>query len=181
MVFQDILKKRLLLLAVVLGTVIVHGQGLDRAKLKFKSWSVTPLEVYDFANRDNEMFSGLTRMSITLDASYALQKHLFSISGSYGQESGIFSGSASYKQLSLLYGREFELKEWLFAETHLGGGLFFYGSSDTPTYISAFAVPIVGKIRFKTGERFSIGLRFTYLFNSFNNLYAGGLSLQWNY
>jgi hypothetical protein len=120
-------------------------------------------------------------MSITLDASYALQKHLFSLSGSYGQESGIFSGTASFKQLSLLYGREFELKEWLFAETHLGGGLFFYDSSDSPIHISTFSVPIVGKIRFKTGERFSIGLRLTYLFNSFNNLYSGGLSLQWNY
>ncbi|NNL82401.1 MAG: hypothetical protein HKP28_03365 [Winogradskyella sp.] len=81
----------------------------------------------------------------------------------------------------MLYGREFELKKWLLAETHFGGGLFSYGSSDIQKNINEFIIPLVVKIRYKTGDRFSIGLRFSYNINSLNNLYSAGLLLQWNY
>lgn len=172
--------KRIILLTYLMMGFYSYAQDRDKSKLKFKSWSVTP-ELYEFSNRNSEMFSGILPLSLSIDFTYALSNNLFSFSASYGGETGVFSGSANYKQMSLLYGREFVLEDWFLVETHLGGGMFFYGSSDLEGNISEFAVPLVGKVRFKTGERFSIGLRFTYIFNSFSNLYSGGLLLQWDY
>ncbi|MCK0180329.1 hypothetical protein MWU50_13595 [Flavobacteriaceae bacterium S0862] len=160
----NIYKKGLFVFAVLLITFISNGQDREKSVLKFKSWSVTPIEVYDFSNKNQNLFSGFLPTSISTDIAFALNENLFSISGTLGGETGIFGGSASYKQISLLYGREYELKKWLFADAHIGSGMFFYSSTEFNKNISEFAIPLVGKLRFKTDEKFSIGLRLSYIF-----------------
>ncbi|MFK2820466.1 hypothetical protein U0L90_10090 [Flavobacteriaceae sp. LMIT009] len=173
------INKDLRTIALLLVALVSYGQDVEKSNLRYRSWSVTPIEVYDFSSGNQDLFSGVLPFSISTDLAFSLNESLFSISATYGEESGIFSGSANFKQISLLYGREFELNEWLFFETHTGGGMFFYNSTDLTKGVSELAIPLVGKLRFKTGNKFSIGLRLSYIFNSFNNLYSAGLSLQW--
>ena len=179
--FSKLFKKGVFIISILLLVFNSYSQDTSKSNFQFKSWSITPLEAYGFPNRTSEMFSGILPLSISMDLTCSLSNNLISISGSYGEETGIFGGSAHYNQISLLYGREFELEHWFLVETHLGAGMFSYGSSDLLKNVSEFAIPVIGKLRFQTGDKFSIGLRLTYIFNSFSNLYSAGILLQWNY
>jgi hypothetical protein len=41
-------------------------------------------------------------------------------------------------------------------------------------------LPMVIKLRYRTGDKFSIGLKFQANINSVENVYSVGLLLQWN-
>ena len=118
--------------------------------------------------------------AITGELSYSINKSIFTFSATTGSEIAIFGRATSYNQLNFLYGREFEIKRWLFVDTHAGIGLFFRNDSDNSNLIAA-GIPLVTKLRFKTGDKFSIGLKFQANINSIENIYSAGLLLQWNY
>jgi hypothetical protein len=141
-------------------------------KLSFHSFSITPLEI--FAGKHTE--GG----AITGEISYALNKNIYTFSATTGSEIAIFGRATSYNQLNILYGREFKIKKWLFVDTHAGIGIFFRNDSHN-SRLTAVGIPLVTKLRFKTGDKFSIGFKFQGNINSIENIYSAGLLFQWNY
>ena len=156
----------------LLGAITFAQNKVSNSKLTFYSFSITPIEV--FVNKH----SG--GAAITGELSYSINKSIFTFSATTGSEIAIFGRATSYNQLNFLYGREFEIKRWLFIDTHAGIGLFFRNDSDNSNLIAA-GIPLVTKLRFKTGDKFSIGLKFQANINSIENIYSAGLLLQWNY
>jgi len=153
--------------------IIVFAQNkAQKDKLSFHSFSITPIEVFF-----NEFSGGV---AITGDLSYAVNKNIFTFSATTGSEIAFFGRATSYNQLNILYGREFKLKKWLFVDTHAGIGLFFRNDSRN-TKLIPIGIPLVTKLRFKTGDKFSIGFKFQANINSIDNIYSVGLLLQWNY
>jgi len=144
----------------------------SKDKLSFHSFSITPLEIFFSDNSGG--------FALSADLSYALRKNIFTFSGSIGEEFTIWGRAKGFKQLNFMYGREFELIDWLFIDTHAGLGVLFYDDPYDFTLTKA-GVLLLTKLRFKTGDKFSIGLSFQVNTNSIKNIYAVGLLLQWNY
>ncbi len=154
----------------LIGAVTFAQNTMQKDKLSYHSFSLTPLEIF-FTD-----YSG--GAAITAELSYGIDSHVFTLSASAGEEIGIFSRGDRFQQLNILYGRELKLKEWLFIDIHGGAGLFLYNNNST--HFTEIGVPLVTKLRFKTGDKFSIGLKFQANINSVNNIYSVGLLLQWN-
>lgn len=150
-----------------LSSMMLVGQNNG---LEYHSFSLTPFEVFG-----NEDFAGL---AATADLTFSSNGHLLSVNASTGAEIAIFGRARSYTQLNLLYGREIEVENWFFIDVHAGAGLFLYDKGETTIGKPAF--PTVVKFRFKTGPRFSFGLKYQGNFNSIKNVYSAGLVLQWN-
>ena len=102
------------------------------------------------------------------------------MSGTIGEQFSLYGTADSFKELNILYGREFKLIDWFFIETHAGLGLFYYKTSDD-FKVTKTGIPLVTKLRFKTGERFSLGFKLQANINSFENIRSIGILLQWNH
>jgi hypothetical protein len=149
--------------------MITYGQ---KQKLSFNSFSFTT-EMFFM----DDFYAG--GFGFTGDVSWNIEKHIFTFSAFAGAEYVIWGDADSFQQLNILYGRELKLKEWFFIDAHAGLGILFY---DTYAESSAtMEFPIVTKIRFKTGKKFSIGPKFQANISSNINIYSVGLLLQWNY
>ena len=163
--------QKLIRISIFLISVATLAQNTDQKdKLTFHSFSLTPLEVF-FTD-----YSG--GLAITGEISYAINKNVFSFSATTGEEIGIFGRGNRFHELNILYGRELKLKEWFFIDMHAGAGLFLYNTDEN--HLAEIGLPLVTKIRFKTGDKFSIGLKFQANINSIDNIYSVGLLLQWN-
>ena len=164
-------------LIVLFGILLFFSKGLQaqnttqKDKLSFHSFSITPLEVF-FTD-----YSG--GGAITGDISFAANKNIFTFSATAGEELAIWGRGDRFQQLNILYGRELKLKEWLFIDAHAGVGLFLYNTHSS--HFTEIGIPLITKLRFKTGDKFSIGLKFQANINSVDNIYSVGLLLQWNY
>ncbi|OUR94467.1 hypothetical protein A9Q87_02170 [Flavobacteriales bacterium 34_180_T64] len=159
-------------LALWLLSVTVFAQNtINKDKLKFNSFSITPLEVF---LTDNDGGA-----SITGELSYSYGKHIFTFSATVGETIAVFGRGDRFQQLNILYGRALKLKEWFFIDTNAGVGLFLYNNGNNR--FSEIGIPLVAKFRFKTGDKFSIGIKLQANINRIDNIYSAGLLLQWNY
>ena len=156
----------------LMGAITFAQNTTQKDKLSFHSFSITPLEVFF-----NEFSGGA---AISGDLSYAVNKNIFTFSATTGAEVAFWGRAPSYNQLNILYGREFKIKKWLFVDTHAGIGLFLKNDSRNKKMMKA-GIPLVTKLRFKTGDKFSFGFKFQANINSIENIYSVGLLLQWNY
>lgn len=165
------IKKQILgILIFLIGTLSYAQSTTQNDKFKYHSFSITPLEVFF-----NEYSGGL---AITGELSYAINNNIFSFSATLGEEIGIFGRGERFQQLNVLYGRELKLKEWLFVDVDAGVGLFRL--NDDHHSDASLGLPIVTKLRFKTSDKFSIGLKLQGNINSVENIYSIGLLLRWN-
>jgi hypothetical protein len=160
-------KQILGILIFLVGTLSYAQSTTPPDKLSFHSFSITPLEVFFYKNSGG--------LAITGELSYAISENIFTLSASFGEE---FWGP-EIQQFNILYGRELKLKDWLFIDFSAGAGLFRLKYSKSNE--QALGIPLVTKIRFKTGEKFSIGFKLQGNINSVENIYSIGLLLQWNY
>ncbi len=156
----------------LIGFMAFTQNIIRKDKLSFHSFSITPLEVFFIDNSGG--------VSITGELSYAFNKNIFTFSATAGEELSIWSRGFRYQQISMLYGREIGLSKRLFIDTHAGIGLIVYNDLYDTRLIEA-GIPLVTKLRYKTGDKFSIGLKFQANFNSAENVYSAGVLLQWNY
>ena len=156
---------------IVLICASAHGQSsLDKGKLSFHSFSITPEAFYiDYAGG----------YALSGDLSYVIDKNIITFAATIGEEYTIWGDTDNFQQLNILYGREFKIKEKFFIETHAGIGALFYNYSDE--HDLDIGLPFVVKFRFKTGTKFSMGPKFQANINSIMNIYSAGLLLQWNY
>jgi hypothetical protein len=160
--------KKLVCISICLISAAVFAQNtIQKDKLKFHSFSITPLEVFLAENSGG--------IAITGELSYAISQNIFTLSVFMGSE---FWGPER-QQFNVLYGRELKLRDWFFIDFSAGAGLFRLKYSKSSE--QALGIPLVTKIRFKTGEKFSIGIKLQGNINSVENIYSVGLLLQWNY
>lgn len=130
-----------------------------------------------------------TAASFSADISFSYKKNIFALSGVYSAEVNILYGTSRFnfnsKQVNLLYGREFELLKWLSIDPYAGIGLIRFSYDYDNMFSSGrendtdLGIPILAKIRFKTGKIFSLGFKLQTNINSIQNLYSIGLILQW--
>jgi hypothetical protein len=144
-------------------------------KIEFKSFSFSafPLDLFF-----NENGNGA---SMTLDISLNSNKDIFTFLATGGSEISVLGGggNTSFEQLNLMYGREMNLAKNIFIDLHAGVGYVSYKFRDNRN--TTIGVPLMAKLRFKTGERFSIGLRLLENINSSSNVLSTGILFQWNY
>ena len=181
---NEILKKSLivfvLVFAISTNTVKSQEQNEEKKGLYFYSFSISS-EIFIMEYAYSAGFA------ISADISYAANKIVYTFSASIGEEVAIWYQGDSFQQLNLLIGKEFEVTNKFFIDTHIGAGVLFYQTSDRYDYDTKLtfpikmALPIIAKFRFKIGEKFSIGAKLQANFNSINNLYSAGVLLQWNY
>ena len=165
--------KRIITISMFMICVITFGQNTNqKSKFIFHSFSITPLEIFISKYSGGAAISG--------DLSYSANKNIFTFSATTGADIAFYGRTTSYNQLNILYGREFSLTKWLFVDTHAGIGLFIRNDHHNTTLTEA-GIPLVAKLRFKTGDKFSIGLKFQANINSIENIYSAGILLQWNY
>lgn len=151
-------------------------------KLEYKSFSFSPLAIY-FDN-----YTG--GLVINADLSFAYEDNIFTFSAVTGSEFVISvlgeSKPDSFKQLNLSFGKEVKLNKIIYFDMHAGLGYFSFKSISINTNKSGYersdtiGFPLLTKIRFKTGNKFSLGLCFQANINSINNVYSTGIILQWN-
>ena len=142
------------------------------------SFNFPPFSVYG-ANRTGGLQMGA-------DLTLAYKENLFTYMMAAGGEITVLGVSDNYSQINLMYGREFALARTAFFEIHGGAGYFNFRSVDVDPNRSGqetaqtIGFPLMGKLRFHTGPRFSIGLQMGANFNSANTIWTAGVVLQWN-
>ena len=156
----------------LLGFIAFTQNSRQKDKLSFHSFSITPLETFFIKHSGGA--------SITGDVSYAYNRNIFTFSATVGEELSFWGRGFRYQQISILYGRELGLSKRFFLDTHAGIGLIVFNDLYDTRLLEA-GIPLVTKIRYKTGDKFSIGLKFQANINSAENVYSAGLLLQWNY
>jgi hypothetical protein len=125
-------------------------------------------------------------LSISLDLSTKLNKSLFSIYLNSGSELNLFDAEENYTEISLTYGRQIELNNWIKLEGHLGLGYFNYsvknGSTNfTTNKESTIGFPFRVKLIFYTGKHFGIGINPNMNLNSLVNTYSGNIIFQYRF
>jgi len=169
-----------LLCSALLFCGIVFAQENEQSnKIKFYSASIVPYGLYGPSE------SGF---ALRADVTMSSNKHLFSLAGDAGSEIRFWSKNDSFSALNLLYGRQFRLDKNIYWDVHGGAGYFSYTTfmTDANNGIGGDAssrtvgVPVVVKLRFMLGNKFSMGLLLHANFNAEQVIYGGGLLLQFN-
>jgi len=161
--------------SLVCGQEETSEKGLQYHSISF---NFPPFSVYG-GNR-----SGGIQMGADLTLAY--KKNLFTYMMATGGEIIILGVSDNYGQINLMYGREFSLARTVFFEIHGGAGYFNFRSVDVDPNRSGqetaqtIGFPLMGKLRFHTGPRFSLGLLMGINYNSAATVWNAGIVLQWN-
>lgn len=154
-------------------------------KFAVKSFSVTPSNIF-WSYPDGKSNSDFAGYAVIADVTFDYNKNLITFAPSVGFE---FLGSSRYVQLNVMYGREFKFLKRLFLETHAGIGYLylegykhdtFFQSKYEKKFQSTIGFPVMGKLRFMTGKRASVGLLFQTNINSEFLIFSTGISMQWN-
>jgi len=169
---SNILSKRKISLVIILiSTMAMAQENVTSNGLEYNYFSITPIEVYE-----NKNYGGI---AISSSIGFSIKDHLFSFNVSTGAEFVILGWGSTFYQINLLYGREFKLGKIIRLDTHAGAGIYGFNDHDD-TKLTSFGLPLIAKLRFKTGESFSLGLKFQANINSIENIQAFGVLLQWN-
>lgn len=170
---QSYQKIKISLLFILMSTIIYGQEGKSSGGLQYDYFSITPVEIFFWKD-------GAGCAAISSNLGFSLNEHLFSLNASTGSEIVIIFGTPStFYQINLLYGRAFKLSEVVYIDTHAGAGIFGF-NDHRDTKLTRIGIPLIAKLRFKTGDRFSLGLKFQANINSIQNSMAVGIVLQWN-
>lgn len=166
-----------------LGNCVFSQEDIKDDKFSIHAFSIVPIggELgYNYTEAGSAY-------SFSADISFCYKKNIFALSGAHSPNYDLFWGSSSFNstQVNLLYGREFELLDWLSIDPYAGIGFIrFSGDYDTGfdyvhENVTELGIPILAKIRFKTGKIFSLGFKLQTTINPISTLYSLGLILQW--
>lgn len=152
----------------IIGIYCIQGfsQDLDNKSFSYHGFSITPIEVIW-----GESEGGF---GIRSDVSFVANKHILLFDVMLGEEYVIWGDGVTYFQINAKYGREFELNHWLYLDAFAGLGYFSIAGSGTVN------LPVQLKLRFKTGDRFSLGFNMQSHFNFERTMYSSGILLQWH-
>ena len=166
------MKTIITILTILMGLIGFSQTDLINEKLSYHSFSITPIEIFFSRYADGIAISG--------DLSYSVKNNIISLSGTAGTQMTLFGKDDSFNEQNILYGKEFKLTDWFLIETHAGIGLFSYTYSEDIKETKT-GIPLVTKLRFKTGDRFSLGLKLQANINSIENIRSFGIVLQGNH
>lgn len=146
--------------------------------IEFHNISFSPLSIY-FADRDGGL-------GMNIDVSFNKGKHIFKIYVGGASEFAINYGggkiSDSFGEYNILYGRELKIKKWFGIDLFAGAGYFnfkYNGGSSAEYNKGVIGFPLQSKIRFNTGQIFSLGLQLHSNINNATIIYQPGIFLQW--
>lgn len=156
-------------------------------KLKGHRISFAPLTGFFVAEQNPS--AGL---SFHLDATFLYKKQRYKFAMNTGFDSlynilGEPHTSYGYLDLGALYGREWSLLNWLYAEGYVGASFFakIVNTKKTDesgkdrqveTYTSTIGIPLHAQLRFQLSERFSLGLQYHGNINHLNIVNSFGLA-----
>lgn len=164
---------------IVCMTIPIFMFSQEKNGLNFRSIAINPLS---FTNAG---------FAINTDLSFMNAKNIYTVSGYFGRE--IFSSipfnskltEDSFQEFSLLWGREVKIDNWLRLEGHAGLGYFSFKRENFKAEVAnekntTIGFPLVSKLKFMTGNHFSIGIQFRANINSAKILTGGGIFLQYD-
>lgn len=121
--------------------------------------------------------------SFVTDLTTSYHENLIGFSYLTGAEIGIIGKSNySFNEVSLLYGREFKLKQWFAFETFAGIG--YYNQTSMTSYIfngSNTSIPLKINSKFYFNKNFGIGLNTNYSINNLNNNFSTNLIFYYKF
>ena len=149
-----------------------------RKNLSYCSFSISPLGIYAGSNNG---------VAVSADVSFDYGTNIFVLALGSGSEGNFVGKSDDFIEVNLLYGRSLKVSENLFSELLIGAGYFHF---NTNRYIdetgkrgaigeSTIGFPIVAKLQFKLGQRYSMGVKIGANVNSVETVGLAGLVLQW--
>lgn len=165
------MKTDIAILTFILMSLIGFSQSdLTQEKLSYHSFSVAPIEIFFSSYADG--------ISISADLSFSIYKNIFSLSGTLGEEQLLFGKVDKIKTLNVLFGRRYELEDWLFLETYVGLGQEFnhdFKGSLNKNKI----IPLVAKVKVHPLKSISLALKMQTISNSIDKSYSAGILLKW--
>lgn len=138
-------------------------------------------------------YAGNSSSGFLVSADLVLNKdlHLFKVSAMAASEVDVCvmgpCYSDEYRSYSLMYGREFLPNKSIGIDLFAGAGYFHFKTNDrTPRargYKSENTVgfPLQGRVRFRNGKAFNLGIQMHANINSASSLFAIGPFFQWNF
>ncbi len=169
------MKKVIQIIIVLYGGYVFAQEDVSTTNVSFHSASISLISGFG----SGEANGG----AINADVSISKGKHLFSLQGMTGSEVDLLAPSDEFSQLNAFYGREVSLSKSIKFDWHAGAGYFRYvknaGNSLSEEF-STLGIPVMSKLRFLIGGKFSVGLQFQVNFNTENILYNGGIVFQFN-
>lgn len=160
-------------------------ENTNNNTFKVKSFSISPTSGF-YGQPDGTSGNDFFGYTIMTDVTFQINKHLLSLAPSAAF--GLFSDE-KFVQINALYGREFKLSKRFYTEIHGGIGYLyleggynegFFDISFDRDFQSTIGFPVMGKLKFMTSPKFSVGLTLQTNFNPEFFIYSGGISLQWN-
>lgn len=166
--------KNIFLLSFLLAVTAITFAQETSNKVEYHSFSVSPLSIYFDDSTGGLVFNG--------DVSFSKGKHLFYLSFTAGSELTFFGSQGdSFQQLNVLYGRELKFNKTIFLDVNGGLGYFSFKTKKNDVFNrhNKVGLPVGLTLRFKTGKRFSLGLKFSSNINSVNVIHTTGITFHW--
>ncbi|PTX63579.1 hypothetical protein C8N46_101180 [Kordia periserrulae] len=160
---------------VILLVLPLLCSGQEKKDFGFNFISLNPLSVYRSAKTGGLVISG--------DISFRFKENVFLLSGQFGSEIVILSDlNDSFSEVSLSWGKEFELADWLQTDIFIGLSYFYF---KTPNFTirghdrnATVGVPITSKLKVMVSNNFSIGPQIRLSINSLHTIMSLGLAFQ---
>jgi hypothetical protein len=173
--------KNYLFLFILLFPWFHFGQE-DVQKLKFHSMSLSP---NFYSGNGNTGFMG------NADLAVSLGNHIFKASAMAAAEIDICVWGTcytdSYYSYDLMYGQKFMAGKTIAIDLFAGAGFLHFETRNPDSrqkgYISEKTIgfPLQGRVRFRHGKVFNIGVQFHGNINSASSIIAVGPFFQWNF
>lgn len=128
-------------------------------------------------------------LQFNLSAGVALEKNILSLDFMKGGETNAgyasIGGDFSFYKINLLYGREFNLTNWLVFNINAGLGYYHQNSSlfftDNKIKEATINFPAEVSLIFTPQNKIAFGLNSDYNINRLNNTFSGGMFIRYNF
>lgn len=169
--------KKFITIFLILVSINVAAQEND-SKLKIQSANIGFGGFYI-----KTIFSEEGGTTLFADVTFSINKHLISSSYLSGTEIGILGNSTyNFDEISLLYGRELKVANWLSFDGFAGLG--FYNQNSKNSYVAddkSVSFPIRINTKFYFNKKFGMGLNSNYSINSVNNNFSTNLIFHYKF
>ena len=169
--------KKIITIILILVSINVVAQEND-SKLKIQSANIGFGGFYF-----KTILSEGGGVTLFADATFSINKHLISSSYLTGAEIGILGSSTyNFDEVSLLYGRELKVANWLSFEGFAGLG--FYNQNSKESYVvdcKSVSYPIRINTKFYFNKKFGMGFNTNYSINSVNNNFSTNLIFHYRF
>lgn len=166
------------LLVLLFITSVAFSQKTDKIKVNYLSFGIGVYTQQHFKNK------GITS---NIDLSFSYKKNmiiLYTALGIVGNDKPnifIFDSFNSFYELDILYGKEFEITDWLKTEGQIGIGTFRQNNSIDEESKTTIGFPFRAKLLFYPTKKFAVGFNPNCNINSANIIFSYNLIFQFKF